>query len=549
MTHPLELATALTLAQRRLAADRLRIFALGWLGATVLFVVAIAADTPAARGPGLLLCLAQLALVVASVQLVRARPEAPAVEPIVLATCAGFGLSSLAFYLYLGGHEPVVAMMLFALGVVSSLLFAWRWYAALTLFAATFGPWLFTNPWAALQLTPLQGVAGLAVGVLICVTMAEGSFRGTRAAVLHRMRELERTRELQASRDAYRDLAENAADLIWTADLDWRFTYVNAAAARHLARPAGAAVGLSLRAVMTDHPANAEVESVWARIAAGGSPEAYTVQVRPGALHPEPRWFDVVASPVRDARDRIVGIRGISRDVTARRRAEEALRASREKLRQLAHGQVRVREEERKRLGIDLHDDVCQELVGIGILIESVRARLGVDAPGRGELARAVRYLGELVDHLRGLARDLRPLQLPDLGLQGSLRALVAGMTSPDIRVMLALPATLPRLDEETEIAVYRIAQEALTNATRHGGARQVHVAIAVVDGRMRLEVRDDGRGFDPAGTEPGTLGLVSMEERALAVGGSLDVESASGAGTIVRLTCPLALPTPASAA
>ena len=95
-----------------------------------------------------------------------------------------------------------------------------------------------------LQLTKLQTLAGGVIGVLGCVAMAEGSFRSFRTAFMHQRRELERTRELQVSRDAYRDLAENATDLIWTADLDWRFTYVNEAAARYLGKHAATVVGL-----------------------------------------------------------------------------------------------------------------------------------------------------------------------------------------------------------------------------------------------------------------------------------------------------------------
>ncbi len=544
MTDTAELAPTLALAQRRLIASRLPVFTLGWLGATLLFVIVTATGSPEWRRPGLLLCAWQIVLIGVSLRFVRRDPEGRAVQPLALGTCIILGLSSLAFYLYLGGHEPIVAMMFFALAVTTSLLFAWRWHYALALFAGTYGPWLLTNPWAALQLTVVQGLAGLVVGIVVCAMMAEGSFRSFRAAFLHRTREHERTSELQASRDAYRDLTENASDMIWAADLDWRLTYVNDVAARHVGRAASEVVGMPVRAMLTDHPVNADLESAWAGMLAGGSPALRTVQVRPGPRFAEPRWFDVAASAVRDAQGRVVGIRGISRDVTERTRAEEELRRSKQKLRQLAQRQVHVREEERKRLGLDLHDNVCQELVGIGILIESVLERLDADAPGRDDLARVVRYLGELGDHLRGLARDLRPLQLPDLGLEGSLRALIRGMTTPDTEVTLDLPVVLPRLGDETEIAIFRIAQEALLNAVRHSGAHRIDVGLAVVDRRLRLEVRDDGRGFDPAAEHPDTLGLVSMEERALALRGDLAVESAPGGGTIVRLDCPIALPT-----
>ncbi len=546
-TPDIGLARAVVLAHRRLIADRLPFFALGWLGATLIFTIVLAFESAASRTPGLRLAVGQTVLVAASLGLVRRHPETAIVEPVVLLTCIGLGLSSTVFHMHLGGREPVIAMMLFALSVIASLLFVWRWHVALTLFAGTFGPWLFTGPWGGLQLTKLQTLAGGVIGVLGCVAMAEGSFRSFRTAFMHQRRELERTRELQVSRDAYRDLAENAADLIWTADLDWRFTYVNEAAARYLGKRAATLVGLPLRAVLTDHPTNT---AAWERIvAAGASPTSYTVQVRPGALHSEPRWFDVVTSVVRDVHDQAVGVRGISRDITERRRIEEALRASEEKLRDLAHGQVRVREEERKRLGLDLHDDVCQELTGIGILVEAARTRLGADAPASADLTRVVRYLGKLVEHLRSLAGELRPLQLPELGLEGSLRSLVAGFAASETSITLALPVALPRLDEETEIAIYRVAQEALSNATRHSDALGIQVTVTVANARLYLEVRDDGCGFDPARIRPGALGLVGMEERALAVGGSLAIESVPGIGTTVRFDCPLAQPMPANAA
>lgn len=547
MTPDAELPHAFALAQRRVIADRLPFFALGWLGATLIFLVVLAVESPATRIAGFWLGVSQTALVAASLALVRRHRDGAIVQPIVLLTCIGLGLSSTAFHAHLGGREPLIAMMLFALSVVASLLFVWQWHFALALFAGTFGIWLLTGPWTGLQLTQLQTLAGGVIGVVVCVAMAEGAFRSFRTAFVHRQREVERTRELQISRDAYRDLAEKATDLIWTADLDWRFTYVNEAGAHYLGKPAAALVGLPLRAILTDDPTNA---AAWERIAAAGaSPTSYSVQVRPGALHHEPRWFDVVTSAVRDAHDRVVGIRGISRDVTERRRIEDALRASEEKLRDLAHGQVRVREEERKRLGLDLHDDVCQELAGIGILVEAVRTRLGADAPGSSDLTRVVRYLSKLIEHLRNMAGELRPLQLPELGLEGSLRSLVAGVAASKARVTLALPAALPRLDEETEIAVYRVAQEALSNATRHSDATGIQVTVSIANARLQLEIRDDGCGFDPARTRPGALGLVGMEERALAIRGTLAVDSVPGVGTTVRFDCPLAQPMPANAA
>jgi len=270
-----------------------------------------------------------------------------------------------------------------------------------------------------------------------------------------------------------------------------------------------------------------------------------------------PRWVEVLASAVHGADGSVIGIRGISRDVTERRTMEESLRASleqlrlsEEKLRLLAQRQAAIREEERKRLGFDLHDDVCQELVGTGILIESVRQRvLGISPGAAADLQRVECHLGDAVEHLRLLARELRPLLLHELGLEGSLRSLAAGMASADTSVAARFPTAVPRLDEASEIAVYRIAQEALGNASRHAGARSVVLTLAASDGILRLEVRDDGRGFDPREGRLRGLGLLGMEERALALGGRLDVRSEPGQGTAVRLECPIAAHVPASAA
>jgi PAS domain S-box-containing protein len=259
-------------------------------------------------------------------------------------------------------------------------------------------------------------------------------------------------------------------------------------------------------------------------------------------------WVNVTASVIRDVSGTPLYLVGQIQDVTERHLAEEALRdslaelrRSEEKLRLLAQRQVRIREEERKRVGFDLHDDVCQELVGVGILVESLRRKLApMPAEHAAEFDRVVGYLGEVVEHLRLLARELRPLSLHDLGLDGSLRSLAEGMSSEVVRVTTDITGTIPPCDEEFELTVYRIAQEAVANAVRHARARRIVIALAITADRLELEVRDDGRGFDPAGRPAVALGLASMEERALAVRGRLEIRSVLGEGTTVTLACPI---------
>lgn len=265
-------------------------------------------------------------------------------------------------------------------------------------------------------------------------------------------------------------------------------------------------------------------------------------------------WIDLTVGIIdHEGRPALLGT---AFDVTERKNAEEALRTSLDELRRsedqlrlLAQRQVRVREEERRRLGFDLHDDVCQELVGTGIMVESVRGRLhATDPEASQKLARVGRHLNDLGEHLRLVARELRPMLLHDLGLADSVRSLAAGM-STTTRITTRVPRPIPRLAEEIETAVYRIVQEAISNALRHAHADEVVVTLAASDGVLHAEVRDDGRGFDAKTRQRESLGLVSMEERALAVGGKLRVDSSPGRGTTVVLTCPLIRSVPRPAA
>jgi len=276
------------------------------------------------------------------------------------------------------------------------------------------------------------------------------------------------------------------------------------------------------------------------RLEAGGA-QAYRAERRYLDKRGRVLWVQVTASLVRDAAGTPLYYLGQIQDITERHRAEEALKASHEKLRLLARRQVSIREEERTRLGFDLHDDVCQELVGVGILVESLRRKLApMAAEHTAEFERVIRYLAGVVEHLRLLARDLRPFLLQDLGLEGSLGSLAVGMSTPTLAVTTRITAPIPRLDPETEVTVYRVAQEALSNAVRHAGARAIVVTLAIAQGELTLEVRDDGDGFDPAARKAMPLGLASMEERALALGGRLEIRSAPGAGTTVVLRCPV---------
>ncbi len=549
---------ALAEARRAWITERLPWFAAGWIGVGGMLraglVLRGALSLPLA---GVTIALQALVLVVAIVWC-RAAPSARRVPPIAFGACVALVVLATGFFVLLGGSLEVFVFAVLMICMGSSWAFAWGWRPALALLmvsGAIAGPIAlgasslrrFSDPTEIL----LETVLGAAIALIVAEALAR-SFAAT-----FRQAEAERAagERLAAAYQAYRDLAENAPDLIFTHDRDGRITYVNEAFARSYGLAAQELVGREATDLVPQDPANPDPAPLRARLFAGEDvpPQLYWVRGPTGR-----RWLECVVSAIRDAEGRIVGARGIARDITERREVEEALRASlddlrrsEERLRRLARQQASIREDERKRLGFDLHDDVCQELVGIGILIESLRRRVTEAAPVLApELARIGRYVGEVGEHLRQLARDLRPMLLRDLGLEESLHSLAEGMTTAGTTVTTHVRTSIPRLEEETEIGVYRIAQEALANAARHAEARAIRITLAVTGRGLELEITDDGRGFAPEarrGSE--ALGLVGMEERALALGGRLELHSAVGEGTRIRLTCPATLRPSVSAA
>ena len=201
--------------------------------------------------------------------------------------------------------------------------------------------------------------------------------------------------------------------------------------------------------------------------------------------------------------------------------------------------------EERNRLARDLHDSAKQQAFAAAAQVGAARALLDGDpAAARERLAEAEDLLYALRQELSGLIDELRPAALHGRGLAGALREHVGDWsrrTGIGAEVLVRGEQQIPLAIEQ---ALLRIAQEALANVGRHSGAERAHVLLACEDGRLTLEIRDDGRGFDPA-TAPRGVGLGSMRERAESLpGGRLEVESAPGAGTRLRATCRLAAQT-----
>jgi PAS domain S-box-containing protein len=238
-------------------------------------------------------------------------------------------------------------------------------------------------------------------------------------------------------------------------------------------------------------------------------------------------------APLRDARRRIVGVIVAVRDITERRRLESEL--------------LKISDREQRRIGEDLHDGLGQQLTALEmkcfLLLEELEAEN--PASGREGMARQARQMGralrDCITVTRSLSHGLAPLNLKADGLMEALNQLARLGSAPrriECRFVCRVPVMLD--DSETAGHLFRIAQEAVNNALKHARARRIHIQLDNEKGVLRLQVRDDGRGF-PAGRKPRSgMGLEVMQHRAHVIGASLEIGSRTGNGVSVTCTLPV---------
>ncbi|RME96078.1 MAG: sensor histidine kinase [Verrucomicrobia bacterium] len=223
------------------------------------------------------------------------------------------------------------------------------------------------------------------------------------------------------------------------------------------------------------------------------------------------------------------------------------LRAAHRRARALARQLVHLREEERRRIAREIHDELGQALSGLKMDVAWLERRLaGVRDPGlaatlRERLGEMARAIDATVQTTRRLCTELRPGVLDDLGLAAAIQWQVREFERrSNLAVKLELPGKMPAVHEATATAVFRVFQEILTNVARHAQASGVSVRLAADGTGVALEVRDDGVGFrEDRLQENEALGLLGMRERMALVGGRVVVQSAPGEGTTVRVWAP----------
>lgn len=253
------------------------------------------------------------------------------------------------------------------------------------------------------------------------------------------------------------------------------------------------------------------------------------------------RAFDVEMSTSLISIDGSPCYQAIIRDISERKKHQIEREAQMQLLNRLTHRLVNVQEEERRHLSEELHDRVGANLATINLNLSRIGRMLPTPDPGRLEsaLAETGNLLAETISSIRHYCADLRPAVLDYSGLVPALQELVQRFgRRTDIRAVFREEDMQQRLHPQTESMLFRIAQEALTNCAKHANASTVEVAISRRARTVVLEVADDGAGFDPAqpGARPMGMGLLTMRERAVMMGGRLSVISSAGKGTRIRV-------------
>ena len=238
---------------------------------------------------------------------------------------------------------------------------------------------------------------------------------------------------------------------------------------------------------------------------------------------------------------------GISRDITERKKSEEALKESEKQLRVLSTQLLRAQETERKRISRELHDELGQSLMVMKLRLDFIEKNLLAHQTRlKRECADGVQYVDQVIENIRRLSRDLSPTILEDFGLSAALRWLINNFAQRyNMKVVMDMIDIDGLLPPRSHVVVYRTVQEALTNIGKHSQAKNVSVSIRGNGGSILFSIADDGIGFneklmDAKGPDGRGLGLETMKGRCQMVGGVLTIWSQEGQGTRITLSVPV---------
>lgn len=396
--------------------------------------------------------------------------------------------------------------------------------------------------WAEISATAIYGARGQVQGFSV---------------IVRDMTERRRTQEKLAYQSR---LMEDSSDAIFAVDADFNMVSFNKAAETLFGYPDTEVIGKQLNDVLRNPMSHEQRSAIRQELLDMGY---WKGLVTYHTRNKVPLDIAISISRTRDDRGGIDGYIMVCRDMTERLRAEAKLRQFNEELerqveektaelvrsntelRELTSRLQRVREDERGGIAREIHDELGQQLTGLKMDLFWIAKRLDAEAPDQAKqkLRATIGLLDETIRTVRRIATDLRPSILDDLGLIAAIE-----WQSQEFEKRAGIPtvfrSTIPEMDFPPDMAIgmFRICQESLTNVARHAAASTVRITLDPVAGGVRMAITDDGRGLDPQKTGPKTLGLLGMKERALMMGGRLEIGN-NGEKTGLQLVVTVPLP------
>ena len=353
---------------------------------------------------------------------------------------------------------------------------------------------------------------------------------------------------LRASEERFEHLARMSSDWYWEQDAHFRFTMLSCET-MFGDTPTRALIGKTRWEIPVEVDENDFAEHM--QVLRSHRPFTdleYRIRNMSGRMC----WVSVSGEPLFGSDGKFLGYRGTGKDITERKEAEQALKQSQTELRELAAHQARVKEDERKRIAREIHDDLGQNLLALRIdvsLLEDETRQRHPEVNGRIHIL--LSQVDNVMRSIRAIINDLRPPVL-DLGLQTAVEWQVQQFRQRS-GVLCSLTVEGGDidgvLDEEAATSVFRILQESLTNVSRHAYARHVDIRMQRRYDCLVLEITDDGVGGFPGNMrKPRSFGLIGIRERVFSLGGEFRVASAPGKGTSLTITIPASATSAAAA-
>ncbi|PWC22420.1 histidine kinase [Brenneria roseae subsp. roseae] len=383
---------------------------------------------------------------------------------------------------------------------------------------------------------------GMTIPVEVNLTHFRHKGRGYSMCVVRDIRERKHIEQLAHAREQeFRALVENTPDLILRFDPQMNCLYANPATLNHLDFTIEQLRGRMITELMPGAGCAVRMEQLVKQVVDTHSRvEGELIEEQGKGDHRHQSINHIRCVPEFDQYGELVSILTVGRDITAIRYAEKKLEASHMQLRLLARQREISREEERKHIAQEIHDELGQHLTTIRMSLSLMRMRFAKENPMMQEqLQNLMQLADQTIQVVRNVSTRLRPNVL-NMGLTPALEWLCDEFNR-HYKVNCQLKTAGPRvvLTDESATAAFRVAQESLTNVARYAEASQVWVTLDNQGSQVVIRIQDNGKGFDVGINSQNAFGLMSMKERGRMLGGKVIIESKPGAGTQVQLTFP----------